>query len=221
MATPIKVTDETFDKDVLGAQKPVLVDFWATWCAPCRAVAPTLDELAGEMKDSLTIAKVDVDASPKTAARFRIQSIPTFVLFDKGKPLAAMQGAQPKARFKKLFEQYLPALRPPTINVGELDGLLQAGHPVQLIDIREERDFARSHLRRARCVQPDALDAELTKIPASDLVVLICRTGEKSKAEAQKRADRDGRIVSLEKGLLEWEGAGKPTYSSKEEAELG
>jgi thioredoxin 1 len=220
MTTPVKITDATFERDVLQADRPVLVDFWATWCAPCRAVAPVLEELANDMKDVLTVAKVDVDECKQTAARFRIQSIPTFVLFDKGKPLGAIQGAVPKARFEKFLQQHLPSLRAPTITVGELDSLIQSGHPLHIFDIRDERDYARSHLRHAKCASPDQLDAELAKLADNDLVVLICRTGEKSKAEAQKRADRDGRVVALEKGLLEWEGAGKPTYSTKEEAAL-
>jgi thioredoxin len=216
----LKVTDQTFERDVLKADRPVLVDFWATWCAPCRQVAPILEELSEEMKDVVTIAKVDVDACPETAVRFRIQSIPTFVLFDKGKPLGAMQGAAPKAKFEKFLQAHIAALRPPTITVGELDSLLQSGHPVHVFDIRDERDYARSHLRRSRCVPVEQLDAELAKVAAQDLVVLICRTGEKSKAEAQRREDRDGRVVALDKGLLEWEGAGKPTFSTKEEGEL-
>lgn len=216
----LKVTDATFERDVLKADRPVLVDFWATWCAPCRQVAPILEELAAELKDTITVAKLDVDEAKQTAARFRIQSIPTFVLFDKGKPIGALQGAAPKAKFEKFLQQHVPALKAPVINVGELASLIQSGHPLRLFDIREERDFARSHLRHAKCVAPEQLDETLAGLPKEDLVVLICRTGEKSKAEAQKRADGDGRVVALEKGLLEWEGSGKPTYSTKEEAEL-
>jgi thioredoxin len=217
---PLQITDATFERDVLQADRPVFVDFWATWCAPCRAVAPVLEEIAEEMKDVVTIAKVDVDQCRETAARFRIQSIPTFVLFDKGKPLGAMQGAAPKAKFLKFLEQHLPVLRPPTITVGELDTLITTKHPVRLFDIREERDYARAHLRHARCVAPEAIDEELKKALPEELVVLICRTGERSKAEAQKRAELDGRVVALEKGLLEWQGANKPTFSTKEEQEL-
>lgn len=220
MTHPLKITDATFDRDVLQADRPVFVDFWATWCAPCRAVAPVLEEIAEEMKDVVTVAKVDVDECREVAARFRIQSIPTFVLFDKGKPVGAMQGAAPKAKFVKFLEQHLPALRPPTITVGELDSLIATQHPVVILDIREERDFARGHLRHARCVAPEQLDEELKQVDPQALVVLVCRTGERSKAEAQKRVELDGRVVALEKGLLEWQGANKPTFSTKEELEL-
>lgn len=218
---PLKVTDTTFDRDVLGAARPVLVDFWATWCAPCRAVAPIIDELAAELKDTVLVAKVDVDESPIIATRYRIQSIPTFVLFDKGKPVSALQGGQTKPRFLKFLEAHVPALRPPSIGVKELDATLKSGLPVALFDLRDARDYARSHLRRAKCVAPDTLDEALAELKPGTLAVLICRTGERSAAEAASRTGRDVRVVALEKGLLEWEGSNKPTYSSKEEAELG
>src|SRR5437762_3579841 len=92
---PLQVTDGSFERDVLGSKIPVLADFWATWCSPCRAVAPTLEELSRELSGRVMIAKIDVDECPLTATRFRIQSIPTFVLFEGGKPLASMSGAQP------------------------------------------------------------------------------------------------------------------------------
>lgn len=220
MMPTIKVTDASFDKEVLGAPRPVLVDFWATWCAPCRAVAPVLEEIAEEHKDAVTIAKVDVDESPRVATRLRIQSIPTFILFDGGKVVAAMQGAQPKAKFIRFLETHVAAMKPPTMSVAEVDRLIESGQPVHLFDIREERDFARSHLRRSRCIPPEHLEEELAKIPAGDTVVLICRTGDRSRAEAGKHANGPRRVVALEKGLLEWEGSRKPTYSTREEEEL-
>ncbi|MCX4686813.1 thioredoxin [Kitasatospora purpeofusca] len=91
------VTDATFDADVLKSEKPVLVDFWAEWCGPCRQVAPVLEEIAAEHGDKLTIAKLDVDANQQTAATYNVISIPTLILYKNGEPVKQITGARPKA----------------------------------------------------------------------------------------------------------------------------
>ncbi|GAA2806057.1 thioredoxin [Crossiella cryophila] len=91
------VSDATFVEDVLQSEKPVLVDFWATWCGPCKMVAPVLDEIAGEHADKITIVKLDIDANPATARDYQIMSVPTMMLFQGGKPVKTIVGAKPKA----------------------------------------------------------------------------------------------------------------------------
>ena len=93
----VTVTDDSFAEAVLSSAKPVLVDFWATWCGPCRMVAPVLEEIAAEKAGSLTVAKVDVDANPGTARDFQVVSIPTLILFKDGKPVKRIVGAKGKA----------------------------------------------------------------------------------------------------------------------------
>ena len=105
----INVSDNTFQTEVLEAEGPVLVDFWAEWCGPCRAIAPVLEELQKDFGDALTIAKVNVDESPQSAQRFGIRSIPTLLLFVGGVPVETVIGAQPKAAIAAVVNRHLPA----------------------------------------------------------------------------------------------------------------
>jgi len=93
----VNVTDDSFAEDVLNSSTPVLVDFWATWCGPCKMVAPVLEEIAGEKADALTVAKLDVDANPTTARDFQVVSIPTMILFKGGEAVKRIVGAKGKA----------------------------------------------------------------------------------------------------------------------------
>jgi thioredoxin 1 len=101
-----QVTDTNFDAEVLEAEGPVLVDFWAPWCGPCRVVAPVLEEIASE-RDDLTIVKLNIDENQQTAARFQVMSIPTMILFKAGEPVKTVIGAYPK---RKLEQELEPSL---------------------------------------------------------------------------------------------------------------
>ena len=93
----VAVTDDSFAEDVLTNDRPVLVDFWATWCGPCKMVAPVLEEIATEKAEQLVVAKIDVDANPATARDFQVISIPTMILFRGGEPVKRIVGAKGKA----------------------------------------------------------------------------------------------------------------------------
>ncbi|HYJ29416.1 MAG TPA: thioredoxin TrxA [Allosphingosinicella sp.] len=101
------VTDDNFGQEVLAAEGPVLVDFWAEWCGPCRMIAPALEELSDELGARVTIAKLNIDDDPATPARYGVRGIPTMILFKNGEPAATKIGAAPKSQLQSWLEDAL------------------------------------------------------------------------------------------------------------------
>ena len=101
------VTDQSFASDVLGAEGPVLVDFWAEWCGPCRMIAPALEEIANDLGDKVTIAKLNIDENPETPGRYGVRGIPTMLLFKGGQPIAQKVGAAPRSQIQQWLESNL------------------------------------------------------------------------------------------------------------------
>lgn len=101
------ISDTSFDSDVLRADKPVVVDFWAEWCAPCKMIAPALEEIAEEMGNQVTIAKIDIDANPEAPTKYGVRGIPTMMLFKNGQLAATKIGAMPKNAIKQWIEAEL------------------------------------------------------------------------------------------------------------------
>ena len=103
----LTITDTTFEADVIKSDKPVLVDFWATWCAPCKAIAPTLDAIADEYDGQIAVGKVNVDDSPATPGKYGVRGIPTIILFKDGKVVDQVVGAVPKSQLEALIKKAL------------------------------------------------------------------------------------------------------------------
>jgi len=107
MSQPVEVNDSNFSQIVLQAKTPVLVDFWAAWCAPCRMVAPVVQELAKEYEGKVSFVKLDVDQNPRTASQYGIMSIPTLLIFKNGAPVSNIVGFRPKADLKRSLDTAL------------------------------------------------------------------------------------------------------------------
>lgn len=101
------VTDATFAADVLQSDKPVLVDFWAEWCVPCRKIAPMLEEIADEMGDKVSVVKLNIDENPETARTYNVMSVPTLMMFKNGQPVRSIVGVKPKSVLVELIESAL------------------------------------------------------------------------------------------------------------------
>lgn len=107
MSTARDVTDSTFDSEVMASKKPVMVDFWAEWCGPCRAVSPILDQIASEHSDKISVVKLNVDENPETALKYQITSIPTMKVFQGGEVVKTVIGAKPKPALEADLQPFI------------------------------------------------------------------------------------------------------------------
>ena len=109
MSSVTAITDDQFETEVLGADQPVLVEFWAPWCGPCHQVAPVIEQIAAERADSLRVVKINQDENPLVSARYRVLGLPTMIVFDRGEPVAQITGARPKSAIVRELDRVLPA----------------------------------------------------------------------------------------------------------------
>jgi thioredoxin 1 len=104
MASPLKVSDASFQNDVLNSKKPVVVDFWAEWCGPCRMIGPALEELSNEMGEKVTVVKINIDENPGIPQKYGVRGVPTLMIFNQGQVAATKVGALPKSKIKEWIE---------------------------------------------------------------------------------------------------------------------
>lgn len=204
---PSVVSEQNFEQEVLLSELPVLVEFSAEWCAPCKLVAPELKALATDLADKAKIVTVDIDRSPMLARQLGVQSVPTFVVFHQGRPVGGKVGALKRAQLREMLDPFLPraegALKPE-----ELLQLLRAGR-VKAVDTREAAAFGRAHIPGATNMPGEEIEgrlAELYMLGAPP--VLYCRAGDRSKELAAKLLEQGVTAAFLEGGVLAWEAAG-------------
>lgn len=202
-----QVSEQDFETEVLVSEIPVLVEFGATWCGPCKVVEPELVALAQEYAGRAKVVSVDIDQSPFLARQLGIQSVPTFLVFHNGRPVSGKAGALKRAQLAEMLEPVLPraagALKPK-----EVAQLLRA-RQICLVDTRPAEVYARAHLPGAMNIpqsEVQARAAELMELPAAP--VLYCRTGADSKALAAALALEGMPVSFLDGGVLGWEGDG-------------
>lgn len=203
------VTERDFEQAVLLAPIPVLVEFSAEWCQPCKAIAPEVESFAAEMAGKLGVVKVDIDQSPVLARQLRVQSVPTFMLFAEQRLADAQVGALGKKQLRAMVEPFLPrqagALKAP-----ELFQLL-AQRAVTAVDTRDAHSFGRARIPGAKNIPQDELAsriAELYMLPGQP--VLYCRSGDRVKELAATLEEQGTPVAFLEGGFLGWEADGLP-----------
>lgn len=207
MSSVAQVSEQTFEQEVLSSPLPVLVEFGAEWCGPCKTVAPELEALSRELAGKAKIVTVDVDKSPRLAQAMRVQSVPMFVVFNGGRPVDAGQGAMGKAQLKGLLEPFLPRAAG-AITPVEAAELLKNGQ-ITPVDTRAAEVFARAHIQGAINLPLETiLDRVAELLMLSTPALLYCRTGKETQETAAKLAAQGAPVAFLEGGVLGWEAEG-------------
>lgn len=211
MSALTQITEHNFEAEILRSNVPVLLEFGAEWCGPCKTVAPELEALQAELQGQAKIATVDIDKAPILAQEFGVQSVPAFVVIHQGRPVGGRVGAMNRKQLRQLLEPVLPraagALKPE-----EVQQLLKL-EKITLVDVREAPVYARSHIEGAvnfPLAEIETRLAELHMLPKPP--VLYCRTGKDSAEISGKLAAQGLPLNYLEGGVLNWEASGNELY---------
>jgi thioredoxin len=203
------VSERDFEREVLRSDLPVLVEFSAEWCQPCKAIAPEVEAFAREAAGKAKVVKIDIDKSPTIAQQLRIQSVPTFMVIAEGRIQDAVVGAIGKKKMQELVEPFLPRAAG-ALKSAELAQLV-AGGAVVPVDTRDAAAFARAHLPGAIHMPIEEIESRLAELHMlRGQPVLYCRSGDKTKELSGKLAEGDMPVAFLEGGILSWEAEGLP-----------
>jgi thioredoxin 1 len=202
------VTDATFEQEVLHSELPVLIDFHADWCQPCKQLSPIVEEVARELEGKIKVRKIDVDRNPMIAQTFRVQSIPMLVLFHQRQVVAHQMGLVDKAAILRMVEPVLPA-EAAEVKPAELAQLLQMGRAVP-VDVRDAGAFSRYRIPTAVNFPADQVMDRARDLAPVDgkLRVLYGRSGDDAKALAEQLRAAGVEVGFLAGGFLHWEADG-------------
>lgn len=203
------VAEQDFEKEVLRSELPVLIDFTASWCAPCKTVAPEVEAVARELEGKARVVKIDIDKCKRIATSLRIQSVPTFMVFMRGRPVAAEQGVLRRAQLREMLDPFLPRAEG-AIRAPELAQLVQQAQATP-VDTREAAAFNRARIPFATHIPIEEIENRLAELHMMNgAPVLYCRSGDKTKEMAQKLAEAGVPVAFLEGGFLAWEAENLP-----------
>ena len=203
------ISEQDFEREIIRSELPVLIDFTADWCAPCKTVAPEVEAVARELEGKAKVVKIDIDKSKRIATMLRVQAVPMFMVFQKGRPVAADQGVLRRNQLRELIEPFLPRAEG-AVRAMELAQAIKQGQAVA-VDTRDARSYGRARIPGAVHMAAEEIEgrlAELHMLPGAP--ILYCRSGDKTKELADKLAEQGVPVGFLEGGLLAWEAEGLP-----------
>jgi thioredoxin len=202
------VAERDFEKEVLRAELPVLVDLYADWCQPCKQLAPILEQVQSELQGKLKVVRVDVEKSPMLARSFRVQSIPMIVLLAQGRPVDQVVGLVDKKTLLEMIQPYLPAAAD-EVAPKELQQLLKLGQVVP-VDVRDASAYGRYRIPGAVNIPKEEIQTRLAELAPRDgrLRVLYGRTTDDAKELTEKVRQAGVDVAFLAGGFLHWEADG-------------
>jgi len=203
------ISEKEFEQAVLRSELPVLIQFTADWCAPCKQIAPEVEAFAEEVRGKASVVKVDIDRAPTLAAQLRVKSVPTFMVFAEQRIVDMVVGAVKKKKLHEMMDPYLPRAEG-ALKARELaDAIRQK--LVVAVDTRDAGAFKRAHIPGAVHFAIEEIEGRLAELHMLEArPVLYCRSGEKTKELAEKLNEQGLPVAFLEGGLLGWESEALP-----------
>jgi thioredoxin 1/putative thioredoxin len=206
---PPTVGERDFEAEVLTSELPVVMQFTAEWCQPCKQIAPEVAAFAQEMQGKVKVVKIDIDKSPNLARQLRVQSVPTFMVFANQRIVDGVAGAVGKKKLREMVEPYLPRTEG-AVKPRELAELIKQ-HAVVPVDTRDAAAYGRAHLPGAQHMALDEIEGRLAELHMmAGTPVLYCRGGDKTKDLAARLNESGVPVAFLEGGLLGWESESLP-----------